>query len=180
MRRPGRRQTLLESVQRRDTSDFKINTYKCLSWFLTSSHSEDSAHHACVVVLCGLCLVLLHHTGEAACIGGGAGEVLTLRDGWGPANEIRTTPWVNHSPAQPSLISSHRTQLYNTLPQLWNGQRSHKHTYDQYCLLYTPVLGGCEHLRRALIGRVVRFGILRDVTAVRGLLGIRGVLSTAT
>lgn len=46
--------------------------------------------------------------------------------------------------------------------------------------LYTPVLGGCEHLRRALIGGVVRFGILRDMTAVGGLLGIWAVLSTAT
>lgn len=86
--------------------------------------------HACVIVLCGLCLILLHHTGEAASIGGGAGEVLTLRDGRGPATEIRT------------------------------------------------VLGGCKHLRGALIGRVVRFGVLRDVTTVRGLLGVWGVFST--
>lgn len=41
------------------------------------------------------------------------------------------------------------------------------------------VLGGCEHLRGALVGRVVRFGVLRDVTAVRGLLGIWGALSAA-
>lgn len=47
------------------------------------------------------------------------------------------------------------------------------------CLLYTPVFGGDEHLRRTLIGRVVGFGILRDVATVRGLLGIWGVLSTA-
>lgn len=87
--------------------------------------------HARVVVLCGLCLVVLHHTGKAAGVGGGAGEVLTLGDGWGPATEIRT------------------------------------------------VLCRCEHLRRALIGRVVRFGILRDVPAVRGLLGIWGALSAA-
>lgn len=60
--------------------------------------------HACVIVLCGLCLIFLHHTGEAAGVGGGAGKVMTLWDGWSPANEIRT------------------------------------------------VLGGCEHLRRALIG----------------------------
>lgn len=46
--------------------------------------------------------------------------------------------------------------------------------------LYTPVLGGYEHLRRALIGRVVRFGILRDMTAVRGLLSIGEVLFIAT
>lgn len=85
--------------------------------------------HACIIVLCGLCLILLHHTGKAASVGGGAGEVLTLRDGRGPATEIRT------------------------------------------------VLGSCEHLRRALIGRVVRFGVLRDVATVGGLLRIWGVLS---
>ncbi len=46
------------------------------------------------------------------------------------------------------------------------------------CHLYTPVLCGCEHLRRTLIGRVVRFGVLRDMTAVRGLLGVWGIFST--
>lgn len=85
--------------------------------------------HARVIVLSGLCLVLLHHTGEAASIGGGAGEVVTLGDGLGPATEKRT------------------------------------------------VLGAGERLGGALIGRVVRFGILRDVTTVRGLLGIEGDLS---
>lgn len=55
--------------------------------------------HACVIVLCGL--ILLHNTGKAARVGGGAGEVMTLGDGRGPATEIRTTPWVitlQHSP----------------------------------------------------------------------------------
>lgn len=46
-------------------------------------------------------------------------------------------------------------------------------------LSYTPVLGSCEDLGRALIGRVVRFGVLRDVTAVRSLLCIWGILSSA-
>ena len=56
--------------------------------------AERITHHARVIVLSGLCLVLLHHTGEAASIGGGAGEVVTLGDGLGPATEKRTTPWV--------------------------------------------------------------------------------------
>lgn len=71
------------------------------------SHTQCVAHHACIIVLCGLCFILLHHTGEAASVGGGAGEVVTLGDGWGPATETRTTPWVNHFPAQPHLILSY-------------------------------------------------------------------------
>lgn len=66
--------------------------------------SRRQTLHACVIVLRGLGFILLNDTGEAAGVGGGAGEVVTLRDGRGPAAEIRT------------------------------------------------VLGGCEHLRRALIG----------------------------
>lgn len=45
-----------------------------------------------------------------------------------------------------------------------------------YCI-YTPVLSGCEHLRRALIGRVVRLGILGDVATIRGFLGVWRVFS---
>lgn len=74
------------------------------------THTEYT-HHACVIVLRGLCLVLLHHTGEAARVGGGAGEVMTLRDGRGPATEIRTTPWVNHSPEQPNLYLMYKTVI---------------------------------------------------------------------
>lgn len=49
---------------------------------LTQAHRHT--HHASVIVLRGLCLVLLHHTGEAAVIGGGAGKVVTLRDRLSP------------------------------------------------------------------------------------------------
>ena len=45
-------------------------------------------------------------------------------------------------------------------------------------LSYTPVLGGRERFRGALIGGIVRFGVLRDVATVGGLLGIWGVFST--
>lgn len=72
----------------------------------TGTH-ECTTHQACVIVLCHLCFILLHHTGKAARIGGGAGQVMTLGDGWSPATEIRTTPWINHSPAQLRLILSY-------------------------------------------------------------------------
>lgn len=54
-------------------------------------------HHAGVIVLCGLSLILLHYTGKAAGVRGGAGEVMSLSNGWSPATNIRTTLWVNHS-----------------------------------------------------------------------------------
>lgn len=38
--------------------------------------------------------------------------------------------------------------------------------------LYIPVLGSSEDFWRTLIGWIVRFGVLRDMTTVRGLLGI--------
>lgn len=107
--RPGRRQTLLGT----DTEERLLDTR--LSAVRMRLGLGECAHHAGVIVLCGLRLVLLHHTGQAAVIGGGAGEVLTFRDGWGPAAEIRTTPWVNtlqHSQTCCCLLLSVRIVQY--------------------------------------------------------------------
>lgn len=54
----GRRQALLESAQRRVTS-----RDSCALTLSVAHEAGERAHHARVIVLCGLGLVLLHHAG---------------------------------------------------------------------------------------------------------------------
>lgn len=56
------------------------------TWIITL---PVSTHLSSVVLL--LCLVLLHHAGKAAGVGGRAGKVLSLGDGWRPATHRQTT-----------------------------------------------------------------------------------------
>lgn len=108
-------------------SDGQTDTWIHLfCWFyLTWTTAEYTTNHAGVVVLCGLCLVLLYHAGEAAGVGGGAGEVMTFRDGRSPATEIRTT--------QPYLISIY---IYTAI----------KHDANPIVCCNTAVIFLCTHL----------------------------------
>lgn len=62
----------------------RTHTYTHNAGMHLHTQAHTHTHHASVIVLRGLGLVLLHHTGEAAVIGGGAGKVVTLRDRLSP------------------------------------------------------------------------------------------------
>lgn len=66
--RPSRGQTLLKENVCMHVRPGQFKTAR-----LTRPACDDSAHHASVVVFRGLCVILLHNTGKAALIGGGAG-----------------------------------------------------------------------------------------------------------
>lgn len=67
-----------------------------------------STHQSSVVLILGLMLILmlLHDTGKAAGVGGGAGKVLRLRDGRRPATHSQTTH-LGHS----DLTNTHLTPI---------------------------------------------------------------------
>jgi len=68
----------------------------CARFILVVQEYNVSTHQPGVVLVLGLVLVLLHHAGEAAGVGGGAGKVLSLGDGRRPATH-RQTPHLGHS-----------------------------------------------------------------------------------
>lgn len=92
------------SQQRTNSPEGKrVHAYQTRPIQNSSSHvlvCDNSAHHASVVVFRSLCVNLLHNTGKAALIGGGAGQVLFLRNGWGSAIKRRIELWFNHPQAQ--------------------------------------------------------------------------------